>query len=418
MPPEIRPIRSDELVGFLDALTTGFLDRPNIPPLAEEVKQHWDLSRTWAAIEANHVVGTFRSWAGRLTVPGCREIPAAAVTAVTVLPTHRRQGILGRMAAAEHAAARERGEIVSMLFASEYPIYGRFGYGAATTSAAWMVRTRQSSFVPAADDAGRIELAVADDATLMTCQTVYEAWRLRQPGEIWRRPITWRDDFGLSPDVWGNKWKGFVALHRDASGTVDGYVRYHAEDKWEDRQPAIRLIIDDLHGLTDDVDLALFRFVGSIDWAASIRADRRSLADRMPWQLTNQRAATPEDIGDGLWVKLLDVQAALEARRYERPGSLVIEAIDRDGSDRDGHPVERRIRVALDAGPDGARAVPTDRSPDLTVRSGALAAAYLGGTRLTRAVLYAGADEHRPGALAEADALFATLDPPWCSSFF
>jgi predicted acetyltransferase len=402
----------------MESLTTGFLDRPNVQALADEVKDRWDLSRTWGAFDDGRVVGTFRSWAGQLTVPGCREVPAGAVTAVTVLPTHRRRGILSRMAATAHAAARERGEVVSMLYASEYPIYGRFGYGTATTAAAWTLRTRQSGFVPAPDDDGRIEIAVADDASLEVCQGVYEAWRIRQPGEIWRRPVVWRDEFGLTPDVWGNKWKGFVALHRDAVGVVDGYVRYHAEEKWEDRQPANRLIIDDLHGLTDAVDLALFRFVASIDWVVSIRAERRSLADRWPWHLTNQRAASPEDVGDGLWVKLLDVPAALEARTYERAGSVVIEAIDADGADPEGDRVERRVRVALDANPDGARATTTERSPDLTIRSGALGAAYLGGTRLSRAVLYAGFDEHRPGALAEADALLVTSDPPWCSTFF
>ena len=180
----------------------------------------------------------------------------------------------------------------------------------------------------------------------------------------------------------------------------------------------MKVIVDDLHGLTDAVDLALWRYLFSIDLVATIRAERRPFAERLPWLLTNQRAALPDDVGDGLWVKLLDVPAALEARRFERSGSVVLELVDPDGSDASGSRAERRVRVALDASPDGARAVPTDRSPDLTISSGALGAAYLGGTRLSRAAQYRGYDEHRPGALAEADALFATLDAPWCSSFF
>ena len=202
----------------------------------------------------------------------------------------------------------------------------------------------------------------ADDATLLTCQTVYEAWRLRQPGEIWRRPITWRDDFGLSPDVWGNNWKGFVALHRDASGTVDGYVRYHAEDKWEDRQPAIRLIIDDLHGLSDDVEPRSVVSSSSIDWALD-RARRAPLARRSDAVATDESAGGDVgDIGDGLWLKLLDVPAALEARRYERPGSLVIELdrrrrSGREGSRSRGGSASRSTRPRRGAG----RARPTGR---------------------------------------------------------
>jgi hypothetical protein len=95
-----------------------------------------------------------------------------------------------------------------------------------------------------------------------------------------------------------------------------------------------------------------------------------------------------------------------------------VELVDTDGRDAEGNPVTRRVRVALEVSPEGARAVETDQPPDLTIASDALGAAYLGGTRLSRAVLRGGADEHRPGALDHADRLLATFDAPWCSSFF
>jgi predicted acetyltransferase len=125
----------------------------------------------------------------------------------------------------------------------------------------------------------------------------------------------------------------------------------------------------------------------------------------------NARAAAVRDVGDGLWVRLLDVTRALEARTYERSASLVLELIDAEAPGG-------RLRVELDAGPDGATCRPTERSPDLTVQISALGAAYLGGVRLRDAVLAQGADEHRANALAEADALFRTVDEPWCSTFF
>ena len=418
MPTEVRPIRDDELTAFVDAISTNFLDRVDVASLAKEVRRHWDLSRALAAIEEGRIVGTFRSWAGRLTVPGCREVQASSVTGVTVSPTERRRGILGRLAAAEHAAARDRGDLVAILFASEFPIYGRFGYGPATTTATWTVRTATDAARPAPrrrrpdrDRPGRRR----DPGPL---PHLYDAWRVRQPGEVWRRPITWDTDFGLSNDVWNNKWKGFVALHRDAAGEVDGFVRYHAEDKWADRQPANTLVVDDLHGLSEPVEAALWRFVLGVDWVTLVRAERRTPDDRLPWLLTNARAASVGDVGDGLWLKLLDVPAALEARRYEMSGSLVVELVDTDGRDAEGDPVTRRIRVALDASPEGARAVETHQPPDLTVASDALGAAYLGGTRLSRAALRGGADEHQAGALDLADRLLATFDAPWCSSFF
>jgi predicted acetyltransferase len=418
VPIDVRPIRADELVDFVEAISTGFLDRPNVQGIADEVGRHWDLARASAAVEDGRIVGTFRSWANRLTVPGPAEVAAASVTAVTVAPTHRRRGILGRLAGAQHAAARERGEVVSILFASEFPIYGRFGYGPAVTTTAWTIDTRATRLVPGAPDDGRVELAPATDATRDTARAVFDADRVRQPGEVWRRDITWQDDFGLSNDIWGHRWKGFVALHRDVSGAVDGYARYHAEEKWEDRQPRAQLIVDDFHALTSAAERALWVFLFDIDLVATIRVERRSPADRLPWMLTNLRAAVPTDVGDGLWLKLLDIPVALEARRYEQSGSLVVELIDPHGLDPRGDRIERRTRVALDATPDGARAVATDRPADVTIHAAALGAAYLGGTRLSHAAIYHGWDESRPGALRDLEALLATREMPWCSSFF
>ena len=72
----------------------------------------------------------------------------------------------------------------------------------------------------------------------------------------------------------------------------------------------------------------------------------------------------------------------------------------------------------LDASTAGATCRPTDRSADLTMPVSALGAAYLGGSPLRDAVIERGFDEHRTGALAEADALLRTIDEPWCSTFF
>jgi predicted acetyltransferase len=410
---DVRTIRDDELAPWLDALSTGFLDRPDIAKIAEEVRPHWDLSRNWATFEADRIVGTFRSWASELTVPGGGLVKATAITGVGVLPTHRRRGILSRMAAAEHRAARERGEVIAMLYASEYAIYGRFGYGPATTVATWTVDARATGFHPSTGSGGSMELIAPDEAGEAIARDVFEAWRIRQPGEIWRRPITWQSDFGRGGPGWGPPWKGFVVVHRDEAGSVDGYARYHVDEKWEQRAPRSGLVVDDLHALTDAAYAALWRFLGTVDWVATVKAEKRSPSERLPWLLTNARAAVPSDVGEGMWLKLLDIPMALAARSYERAASLVLEIIERDGPDG-----ERQTRVLLDASPDGATAAATDRSPDLTVDAAAIGAAYLGGTRLHDAVLARGWDEHRPGALADADALFTTLDPPWCSTFF
>jgi predicted acetyltransferase len=240
---------------------------------------------------------------------------------------------------------------------------------------------------------------------------VFNEWRLRQAGEIARRDYRWDFDLALRPSHWGPDWKGFLAFHRAPDGAVDGYVRYRAEEKWEQRQPRNVLHIEELHALTDEAYRALWRFLLDIDLVSTVKAEHRVAGERLPWLLTNHRAAVASDVGDGMWVRLFDVRRALEARSYERTGRLVLELLDEEAPGG-------RVRVELDAGPDGARCGPTDRSPELTCQVSALGAAYLGGTPLRHAVLARGFEEHRPGALRDADALFRTLDEPWTSTFF
>ncbi len=408
MTVEIRRVRDDELPAFVDALSTGFLERPDVAKVVEELRPLWDLDRTWAAFDGTRICGTFRSWASELTVPGGACLPAAAVSAVTVLPTHRRRGIMRSMVAAEHGAARERGEAVSMLYAAEYPIYGRFGYGPGCREATWTLDAHATFLTPSG---GTVEIVTPDEHARDAIKAVFDVIRKRSPGEVQRRPYRWDFDIG-KPSVWGEVWKGFLALRRDASGAVDGYVRYsRAEDKWEAGQPRNTVKVDELHALNDEAYVTLWRFLAETDWVAKVTAERRSPSERLPWHLANARDMRQSDLADSLWIRLFDIPRALEARTYASEGSLVIEVVD-------GEATGGRTRLLLDATVDGVTCRATDRSADLTIDVSALSAAYLGGTRLSDAVIATGYDEHRDGSLAQAERLLRTPDEPWTSTFF
>src|SRR4029078_5562386 len=176
---EIRNVRTHQFADYVRAIGTGFLDRPDADLVAEQVATIWEPARAWAAFEGDLICGTFRSWATELTVPGGQALVASAVAAVTVLPTHRRRGILTRLAAAEHAAIRDRGEAVGLLYASEFPIYGRFGYGPGCRMATWTLQTDGRGF--GGDAAANVELMTPDAEAAATIRDVFEAWRPRQP---------------------------------------------------------------------------------------------------------------------------------------------------------------------------------------------------------------------------------------------
>lgn len=405
---EVRRVREDDLPSWFECITTAFLDRPDIALMASQIAPYWDLDRVWGAFDGP-AVGTFRTWASELTVPGGARLPASAATAVSVRPTHRRRGILRAMVAAEHDASRERGEKVSMLNAAEAPIYGRFGYGPAVTTCAWTLDVTGTAFVGA--PASGIDFLPIDEGTRDLIGDLHERYRVGRAGEVRRRPFTFGLDLGLIDFAWEPKWKGWVLVHRSAAGEPDGYVRYEAESKWEQGQPRSVVKIQDLVALSEEAYDAFWRFLADTDLVATVAMERGALNDRLPWLLTNSRAAAASGVGDSLWVYLLDVPGALAARTYERRADIVLEVLD---PERGGRPA----RVHLDAGPDGVACVATKRSPDITIHAGALGAAYLGGTPLRNAVIARGFDEHRVGALAEADAVLRTVEPPRCTTFF
>jgi predicted acetyltransferase len=406
---DVRTITPEELPAWMRVMGIAFHETFDPGPVAEVVREIYDLERVWAGFADGVLVSTLRGMGTRLTVPGGAQVPATALSAVTVLPTHRRRGLLTRMIAAEHAASRDRGEPLGLLYASEYPIYGRFGYGAAIGSATWTVDALNGRVL--GEPAGTVELA-DPAASLADVTAVFEAHRAVQVGEIWRRPTRFEFDLGLRswPDEPG--WKGRLVLHRDSAGGVDGYARYTAKDVWEHRQPRYPLEVGELLAITDGAYLDLWRFLVEQDLVSSVRAERRRVDEPLTWILENARHAEPSEVGDGMFASLLDVRGALAARTYAREDGMVLEVV--------GGPwgPGARERVRLEGGPDGATCMATDAAPDLTLRSSALGAAYLGGGPLRSIVLAGGADEHTPGALARADAMLRTADPAWCTTFF
>jgi predicted acetyltransferase len=412
MPTTIRAITDDELPAWFAASGTAFYIWASDPhAMAEFRGPAMDLDRTIGAFEDGTIVGTFRSFGTRLTLPGGARVPVNAVSAVTVRPTHRRQGILTRMIGEDTRRAADRGDVACILIAAEWPIYGRFGYGPGTWQAKWTLRTRATTVTAAR--IGRVE--VVDRLTArQVVPAIYDAYAAAQPGEIERIDRRWDRDLGIVEAPGEPRWKGQVVIHRDDAGEPDGYVRFHGEEHWDDMVPDHRLIIDELHGATIAAEIDLWRHLAQMDLTASVQGEVRREHEPIKWHLSDPRAARVTGVTDFLWVRVLDVRRALAERRYERDGALVLEIIDAvDGA---AGPAAGRYRLEVAEG--GATCAPTKAAADLTLNVRHLSAAVLGGTRLMDATRDGGAVEHRAGALADADRLFRTADEPWCTTWF
>ncbi|MBT2427827.1 GNAT family N-acetyltransferase [Streptomyces sp. ISL-112] len=413
---DVRTVTASDYPDWLRALQNGFLTAgsPSEEDVAERLADT-DLSRLQGAFDAGRCVATFRTFAQRLTVVGGATVPADAISGVTVAPTHRRRGLLSRMMATDLAAARERGEVVATLIAAEYPIYGRFGFGPATWTAEWEVSVHRAGLDPRRsgqpEGGGRIEMVEGVDVRKYGPDLHARLAALR-PGVVSRSERWWKRQTGAAAVPAHEKWtEPFYVIHRDADGEVDGLMVYGTDDKWGDaKQPLNTATVRDLIALTPAAERALWHFLCSVDWITTVRSGYRAPDDLLPQLLPDPRAARTVTYADCLWLRLLDVERALEARAYEREASLVLDV-------RDGGGVAEG-RFLLDVSPDGARCTPTTRSADLALGAGELAALYLGDESARRLVDLGRAEELRTGAAGTADAVFRTGRRPWCPDIF
>ncbi|NKY33443.1 GNAT family N-acetyltransferase [Nocardia speluncae] len=355
--------------------------------------------RTFGARVGGELVGTANSYTSWLVVPGGERLPHAAVTHVGVLPTHARQGIASALLRHQLTDIAERGEIVATLRATQGGIYERFGYGIAGSAARLEIDRRRVRFRDTVPESGPVRLLAPADIWEVPAK-IYATAGVSWVGAIDRPPQWWR-----LLQVKGDR--GHVAVHGDP-GAEDGFVRYHgAESAAWARDPKRTVVVDDLVATTPTAYLGLIRHLLAADIVDSVVIPMAAPDAPLRHLLTDERAVTVTDIRDETWLRLVDVAAALRRRAY-KPGAPVVLAV----TDPILPANNTRLRVA------GSGVVATDAPADLSTDIATLGAAYLGGTSWRHMALAGRVTEHRPGAAAVADALFAVQDHPFSGTYF
>ncbi|USA05057.1 GNAT family N-acetyltransferase [Streptomyces lydicamycinicus] len=409
---EIRSTTDEDLDVFVDTLHAAFGRFPETP--AEGGGGAWwsalEMDRNLLAMTADgRPVDTAGAYSFTLTLPGETLVPAAGVTAVGVLPTHRRQGVLSAMMRHQLAELRARGEFLSVLLASEAPIYGRFGYGPATYTQRLTVPRQQAAFAlprahgtagaPASgSDTGSVELLRRAECGEIL-EEVYDRYRRTQPGALSRPHRWWALGAGQPPLSPAPR---YIAVHRDADGVPDGYASYSVESG--------TLTVDETITTDDAVFTALARFVLEHDLVTQVVFKHFPPEHPLRWQLADFRAGEVSDDTDWLWVRLLDVPRALTARGWFMDGELVL--------DVDDPFLGEHGRYLLTVRDGKADCVPTDGEPDLSLDVSDLGAVYLGGTAPSTLIRAGHIRAHRPGTATLADALFRADRSSHCLHWF
>ena len=410
---EIRSTTDQDFDVFVNTLHAAFGRFPETP--AEDGGGVWwsalEMDRGLLAIaEDGRPVGTAGAYSFELTLPGEVLVPAAGVTVVGVLPSHRRQGVLRTMMRHQLNELRARGEFLSVLLASEALIYRRFGYGPATYTQRLTVPRHRAAFtLPRAhgtatvgatgSDTGWVEvLRRAECGEIL--EEVYDRYRRAQPGALSRPHRWWALGAGQPPVSTAPR---YVAVHRDADGVPDGYASYSIDDP-------DTLTVDETIAIDDAVSTALARFALGHDLVSQVVFKHFPPDHPLRWQLADFRAGQVSNDMDWLWVRLLDVPRALTARGWCTDGELVL--------DVDDPCLGEHGRYLLTVRDSKAECVPTDREPDLSLDVSDLGSIYLGGTTPSTLVRAGHIRAHRPGAATLADALFRAERSPHCLHWF
>lgn len=400
---EIRRPAENELRACMQAACDTFAE-----PLEEA---DWErervtvrLDRAVGAFDGGRAIGFAASYEFDLTVPGGEAVPTAGVTWVAVLPSHRRRGILRASMEQLFRDAREHGEPLAALYASEASIYGRFGYGVATH---WLALNAESTRIAFRDDAGRqgsVRL-VEEDEAFEQFPPLYESLRADRPGMLSRSEHWWRRhrlaDYEHSRHGASRRFNALLEL----DGAPAAYAVYRVKDEWDDGYPKGQVKVVEAFATSAAATRELWRYLFSIDLTTRVQAELVDPASPLFLLVVDPRALHLS-VRDALWLRLVDVAEALRRRSYAGDDTVVLEVRDALLPDNAGS-----YRV-------GARVERTDDDAELALDVSDLAGAYLGAFTFEQLASAGRVEERQPGALARASALFRTPLPPHCPEVF
>lgn len=404
----IREISQDDLTAWGKAINLGYM-RHFRGSDTEWRKSHFVAGRSLGVYENGECIGTLRSAPTKITVPGGADVSTDIVSNVTVHPEHRRQGILTHMIDSALRRAHERGEALSSLCPSVYGLYERYGYGPATQRCGVEIDILRSGGLrePVAAPVGRVRLLSMEEAREVG-PMLHEQWRHTRPGIVERAPNWWQIATGSLRHPATAEHEPFVAGFEDERGRIRGIFFYNVRSDEDRTGPYSVVEVIDHMALGSDASHALWTHVFTLDWARAVRI--RNIADDDPLflMLRDPRAVhTSAKPGDGIWLRVLDLPTALEARSYQMSGEVILGVSDRLGFVQGNW----RLAVSSDYKPSVNQ---TEDSAHLKLDVGALASLYMGVSTASCLAEAGRLTVLQEDAVGLLDSMIVTSRRSWC----
>lgn len=315
---ELRPVTEDEFPTFAKAVSLAFGEDASSPAAVAAWRAVTEFDRTLAFFEGDRIVGNARAYTFDMSVPGGGTARCAGVTTVGVTHDWRRKGLLNAMMRRQLDDIRDRGEPFAALYASESPIYGRYGYAIAAQQVDLEIE-RPWAVLSVPADASQVQLVDAG-AMVEAGPAIREEHATRRGGMMRRSEAWWAA--WLEHDHPDNRDGFSPRFHALIPGR--GYAVYRVKPKWSDTLPQGELLVIELVANDAEAMASLWQFLFGVDLVRTVKAPMRPADDPLPWLVENhQRVKTTG--GEDLYLRLVDVGAALASRGYVPDERLVFE---------------------------------------------------------------------------------------------
>ena len=401
---QIRIITSNEFKKFIGIARKALSFLPSF----EELEKCWRLfesNKCYAAFDGTQMIATMGSYDLNMIVPG-NSVKTTGVGVVSVLPTHRRQGLLRRLMAQFLIDTHEQNVSLSALWASESPIYSRFGYGSASNLVNMSLPKPYAIMQEDIDIIGAMRYVNLDEA-LDILPAIYSNAIKCRPGMLARQHNWWQDRI-LSITVATHRGSPphHRVIHLGENGP-DGYVLYKIHHGTGINNAKVEVL--ELIGGHPKVEKALWQYLFGIDLIGTIQASNRPVDDPLNWWLMHPDRIQRNTSG-AFWLRLIDVQAALNKRRYLHDGSICFRCVDPICRWNEG---VYHLEVA-----DGIGQCSRSKSPpELEMPAHALGSVYLGGWHFQE-LAHAGIISAPQKLTQRLDSMFGWHFLPWCNDEF
>lgn len=424
MSVKIIPVDKSNIFNWRKSVRTVFGDIPDDDVVKRMVRDRFMIDfdnwnepsdRLLGAMDTKtgQIVGTGGADQYVLTVPGGNTIGMAGIMGMGTLPTHKRKGIFSSVINKLHSQAKERGDVIAGLWASQSLLYTRFGYGLSTLREDWTINTNHTKLLKQKKESIRFEL-VDKEKALIEIPKIYDTFRKCQNGATDRTEGYWNyilyEDDSAKYNKSGNCGFFFVLAYKDNKPSGYAIYNFNKESGVAHEDDKGTLDVQEIISTDKETNIALWHYIFGIELVEEIKINQRAPGDPLYLMLENPRKLKRETI-DGLWVRIVDPIKMLEKRKYNSEGNITICIAGQNQKDIEG-------TYSIETDGTNTEVKKVNKKPDISMKASDLSSIYFGAVSPGEYFQAGNLEIENQNSLIELSKMFFVQQAPWCNTDF